>query len=178
MFPWGSLCEHGSRISLWEMPFGIHWSRDNWSGSVLCEVPQTGTPTKTHQTAYKTLILCDSPVLVDGIWVVLFFPDLWGYRWVFGSACEWRLHRQLTLLQHYGKTTHWIWWLSKNALTCFWVCVVFIRAPSVVEIVKLALQATRWKAARTFGFAPMGSPTPVTSMQSVSWRETAALAVW
>lgn len=36
MFPWRPVCEHCSWFSLRAMPSGIHWSRDNWSGSVLC----------------------------------------------------------------------------------------------------------------------------------------------
>lgn len=56
--------------------------------------------------------------------------------------------------------------------------VVFTRAPSAAETVKLASRATRPGAARTSGLAPTDDPAPAAPTPSASWRETAALAVW
>lgn len=58
-----------------------------------------------------------------------------------------------------------------------WRGIVLIRAPSAVEIVKLASQETRGEAARQPGSAPTGNPARVTPMESVWWREMAASAV-
>lgn len=54
----------------------------------------------------------------------LFFPGVWGYRWVSGPTWEWRLHCQLALLQLYSKTTGTgVWLLSHCLIACFWLCL-------------------------------------------------------
>lgn len=58
---------------------------------------------------YETLTLFD---LTMSLFLTL-IPGVWRYRWVSGPAWEWRLHCQLKLLQHYGKTTRTgVWLLS------------------------------------------------------------------
>lgn len=59
----------------------------------------------------------------------------------------------------------------------FWLWTLH-RVPSAVENVKLASQVTRIQAAMVPDFAPTVNQTPATSMPSVLWKETAALAVW
>lgn len=187
MLPWCPVCEHCSWFSLWEMPSGIQGTRDKWSGSVLCKVPQTGTTNKT-----ATLYIKHSVWIICACWqnmnlfswytdFLLFFPGVWRYRWVSGPAWERRLHCQLTLLQHYSKATESAVWLLSHSLIAdgpgFWLSIVLTRAPSAAVSAKLASQVIRWEAAMVPGFAPTVNPTPATPMPIVLWRETAALAV-
>lgn len=98
LLSWRPVCKHRSGFPLWEMPPGIHWSRDHWGRRGLRQNTQTGKTKLLRWCVELRTKLCVT------LWSRLLCPGVRGHRRVLGASRERRLHCQLRVSQHHGKT--------------------------------------------------------------------------